>query len=146
MSTGTQAVKGTICENLNVNEFLNEWAETLSQIGLGGFAVYALVNVWNRLIKMSDQHREDTSSRETAHRDELKQRDDIHRQEMRETQDKHQKEITSIVIRNMDEHRERNRVQMKLGMAVAEAYAKHAKKTPDPYPDIDEVGRDDPRK
>ena len=129
-----------------MGEFISEWGEALSQIGLGGFAVYALVNVWNRLIAMSDQHRLDTSARETAHREELKARDDIHRQEMRELQDKHQEEITNIVIRNMDEHRERNRVQMKLGMAVAKAYALHGEEEPDPYPNINEYGEDDPRK
>jgi hypothetical protein len=129
-----------------MTEFMKEWGEVLSQIGLGGFAVYALVNVWNRLIIMSDTHRVDTSSRETAHRDELKERDDIHRKEMREIEDRHRKVIQELVGRNMDEHRERNRVQMLLGMAVAKAYSLNGKKAPDPYPGINEAGKDDPRK
>ena len=129
-----------------MNEFLAEWAETLSQVGLGGFAIYALVNVWNRLIKMSDQHREDTSTRETSHREELKTRDDKHRQEMREQEDRHRDVMQAVVSRNMDEHRDRNRVQTMLGMKVAEAYAKNGKECPNPYPDMDDAGRDDPRK
>jgi hypothetical protein len=129
-----------------MGEFVAEWGEALSQIGLGGFAVYALVNVWNRLIKMSDEHREDTSARETAHRNEIKERDDKHRQEMRELQDKHQDEITNIVIRNMDEHQDRNRVQVLLGMSVARAFALNGLEAPDPFPGVDESGRTDPRK
>lgn len=129
-----------------MGEFLKEYGEVLSQMGLGGFAVYALVNVWNRLIKMSDQHREDTSARETAHREELKARDDMHRQEMREQEDRHRQTVQDLVQRNMDEHRERNRVQVMLGMTVAEAFALNGSKAPDPYPHIDETGKDDPRK
>jgi ABC-type nickel/cobalt efflux system permease component RcnA len=129
-----------------MGEFLKEYGEVLSQVGLGGFAVYALVNVWNRLIAMSDAHRQDTSARETAHREELKSRDDIHRQEMRELQERHDREKSELVSRNMDEHRERNRVQVMLAMSVAAAYAVNGGKAPDPYPDIDETGKSDPRK
>lgn len=129
-----------------MDEMIKDWAETLSQVGLGGFAVYALVNVWGRLIKMSDQHREDTSRSESAHREELKARDDLHRKEMREQEERHRQAMQDVVNRNMDEHRERNRVQMMLGMSVAEAYAKNGRKAPKPYPDIDEQGRNDPRK
>lgn len=127
-------------------EFLKEWWDVLSQLGLGGFAVYALVHVWNRLIAMSDAHRLDTSARETAHREELKTRDDMHRQELKEMQNRHQQEMSELIQRNMDEHRERNRVQVMLGMTVAEAWALNGRSAPKPYPDVDESGREDPRK
>lgn len=129
-----------------MSEFFTEWGEALSQFGLGGFAVYALVNVWNRLIKQADNHRKNTSERESAHREELKSRDDQHRKEMREVQERHSKEMKDLVQRNMDEHRERNRVQVMLGMSVAEAFTKNGQKVPVPYPDVDDSGKDDPRK
>ena len=126
-------------------EFLGEWGEALSQLGLGGFAVYALVNVWNRLIIMTDQHRVDASAREASHRTELKTRDDQHRQEMREQEDRHREVMRDVVSRNMDEHRERNRVQTNLAIGVATAYAINGHEPPNPYPNIDDQGRNDPR-
>lgn len=126
-------------------EFLEAWGGSLREVGLGGFAVYALLNVWKRLLAMSDQHRQDALSSAQAHRDELKERDDRHRQEMREMQEKHQRELADIVSRNMDEHRERNRVQTKMAMAVAHAYARNGGRADDPYPDVDDRGRRDPR-
>lgn len=140
-----------------MGEFMKEWAETLSQIGLGGFAVYALVNVWNRLIKMSDQHRQDNTERDKEHKKEVlemakQQREEIasierkHVEELANLNREHRKEVQELVIRNMDEHRDRNRVQVMLGMETAKAFTTNRLESPDPYPDIDESGRDDPRK
>lgn len=126
-------------------EFFKEWWDVLAQAGIGGFACLALWHVWNRLVTLSDKYREMNSEREKAHRAELLERDDVHRQEMKELQERHDREKSEIVARNMDEHRERNRVQTKLAMAVARAYALNGDKAPDPYPDVDGDGRRDPR-
>lgn len=128
-----------------MEEFIATWGTAMREVSLGGFAVYALVNVWKRLLEMANQHRLDSQAKDAGHRDELKERDDRHRQETRELIDKHQHEMAEVVSRNMDEHRERNRVQTKLAMAVAVAFSEHGIATPDPYPDVDEHGRKDPR-
>lgn len=115
-------------------EFLNEWGETLGKIGAGGAAVVALYYVWNRLISMADQHRLDNAAREKAHRGEIK-----------DLQERHEREKSEIVSRNLDIHAERERVQVRLAMAVASALASVGRQAPDPYPGVDEFGREDPR-
>lgn len=128
-----------------MEDFLATWGTTIREVSVGGFAVYALFHVWRRLLEMSNQHRLDSQAKDADHRDELKERDDRHRQETRELIEKHQHEMAEVVSRNMDEHRERNRVQTKLAMAVAVTFSTHSLAVPDPYPDVDEQGRKDPR-
>lgn len=128
-----------------MEEFIATWGTAIREVSVGGFAIYALVKVWQRLLSMSDRHRLDSQEKDAAHRLELKEQGDLHRQEMRDQEDRHREVMQNVVSRNMDEHRERNRINTKMVMATAHAFAVNGQKAPDPYPSIDDMGRTDPR-
>lgn len=140
-----------------MEELIAQYARLAGEVGLAGAACYALVRVWGRLIEQADIHRKDTAEQDRIHREEIKalesrHREDLiameerHRADLLQLHREHRENVAEIVSRNMDEHRERNRVQTKMGMATAEAFVANGLRPPDPYPNIDEAGREDPRR
>lgn len=129
-----------------MQEWIEAWGPILREVGLGGFAVYALYNVWNRLIAMSDIHRVDSQKKDKEHRSELAELERKHVAEIGKLNEDHRTNVIELVMRNMDEHRDRNRVMVLGWKATAEAFAKNGEEAPDPYPDVDDAGKADPRK
>ena len=129
-----------------MEEMVHQYARLVGEVGLAGAACYALVKVWARMITQSDQHRKDTAEQDKVHREEIKDLEKQHRADLMTLNREHREHVGEIVSRNMDEHRERNRVQTVSLMATAEAFTAHGLKSPNPYPNIDESGREDPRK
>jgi hypothetical protein len=129
-----------------MHEFFEAWGSTLREIGLGGFAVYALLNVWKRLLEMTDIHRVDSQKKDKEHRAELGELERKHVENINKLNAEHRANVMELILRNMDEHRERNRVMVLGWRATAEAFARNDSESPDPYPDVDIMGKDDPRK
>jgi len=129
-----------------MEEMVHQYARLVGEVGLAGAACYALVRVWIQMITQADHHRQDTAAQDKVHREEIKDLEKQHRADLMTLNREHRDHVGEIVGRNMDEHRERNRVQVMMGMVTAEAFTKHGLKFPDPYPNIDESGREDPRK
>lgn len=140
-----------------MEELITQYARLAGELGLAGAACYALVRVWKQMIGRADQHRSDTAEQDRIHRSEIKDleqrhRDDLiameqrHREDLMTLHREHRTEVGEIVQRNMDEHRERNRVQVMMGMETARAFTVNGVNPPNPYPQIDEHGREDPRK
>lgn len=140
-----------------MEELISQYARLAGEVGLAGAACYALVRVWRQMIAQSDQHRKDTAGQDQTHREEIKalesrHREDLiqmeqrHREDLKQLHREHRDSVSDIVSRNMDEHRERNRVQTKMGMETARAFALHGIEAPNPYPNVDDAGREDPRR
>jgi hypothetical protein len=140
-----------------MEELITSYARLAGELGLAGAASFALVRVWQQMIAQADNHRKDAAAQDTVHREEIKALEQRHREDLISLEQKHREDLMTlhresrdnigeIVMRNMASHEERNRVQTMLGMWVAEAFTANGVKVPDPYPNIDEAGREDPRK
>ena len=129
-----------------MEEMVHQYARLVGEVGLAGTACYALVRVWIQMITQSDQHRQDTAAQDKVHREEIKDLEKQHRDDLTTLNREHRAHVGEIVGRNMDEHRERNRGQVMMGMEVAQAAIAMGTAIPNPYPNIDEAGREDPRK
>jgi len=135
-----------ILESGDMEEIITQYARLAGEVGLAGASCYALVRVWQQMIAQADNHRKDSAAQDSIHREEIKLLEQRHREDLIVLNREHRDHVGEIVSRNMDEHRERNRVQTKMAMEVAEAFALSGQKAQDPYPSIDAQGREDPRK
>lgn len=107
---------------------------------------YALVRVWQQMIKQADDHRKDSATQDRSHREEVKDLGKQHRDDLTSLNREHRDHVASIIERNMDEHRERNRVVVLGWRETAAAFQANGQKSPHPYPRVDDEGKEDPRK
>ena len=129
-----------------MEDLIVQYGRLVGEIGLAGAACYALVRVWQQMIKQADDHRKDTAEQDKVHRDEIKALEQKHREDLISLNREHRDHVASIVERNMDEHRERNRVQVLGWRETAAAFMANGLHAPNPYPHVDEMGKEDPRK
>lgn len=120
---------------------LQQYGRLVGEVGLAGFAILAVKHLWNRLLEQSDVHRKDAISQGEIHRAELGKIEERHSDQLAELNREHRAEMTELVIRNMDEHRERNRVIVTLVQGNTVALAQVGERMPELYPNIDINGR-----
>ena len=124
-----------------MEDAIHQYARLLGEVGLAGAACFALYRVWLRMIEQSDQHRKDTTEQDKVHREEVRVIEQRHREDMISLNREHRDNVTAIVSRNMDEHRERNRVAVLGWRETAAAFAKNGLPSPNPYPHVSEDGK-----
>jgi hypothetical protein len=124
-----------------MEEVLAQYGRLVGEIGLAGFAILAVKHLWNRLLEQSDIHRRDSLAQGEVHRAELGKIEERHANQMAELNREHRAETQGLVIRNMDEHRERNRVIVMLVQGNTDALTRLGEKLPELYPRIDINGR-----
>lgn len=129
-----------------MEEIVHQYARLAGEVGLAGAACYALVRVWNRMIELVDQHRKDAAEQDRIHRDEIKALEQRHREDLMALNREHRDNVNAIIERNMDEHRERNRVMVLGWRETAAAFQSNGQTSPNPYPTVDEMGKEDPRR
>lgn len=120
---------------------LQQYGRLVGEVGLAGFAILAVKHLWNRLVEQADKHRQDMMAQAEVHRDELAKLEERHANQLAELNREHRAETRELVIRNMDEHRERNRVIVTLVQGNTIALARVGEKLPELYPDIDISGK-----
>ena len=129
-----------------MEELITQYARLAGELGLAGAACYALVRVWQQMIAQAEIHRKESGEQNEAHRESTKLLEQRHRDDLLSINREHRDNVSDLVSRNMDEHRERNRVQTRLAMETARAFTSHNLVAPNPYPNIDDSGKEDPRK
>lgn len=135
-----------------MEEILQQYGRLVGEVGLAGFSIMAVKHLWNRLVEQADKHRADMMDQGEVHRAELAKLEERHAAQLSEVADRHstlmaelnrehRAETRDLVVRNMDEHRERNRVIVTLVQGNTIALARVGEKLPELYPDIDISGK-----